>query len=132
MILRVTKDVIRRKSFHFHPVIHSLLFRNSRHLIGKQRLVNTASIRQWMMAPSSSSSTSVTRKCFSFPAGRTAVHLLLSNFFVLSGFTILPAKFSVLFCVTSRLIHGVFLFIQFDLAKSSSEQINVEFVRQSY
>ena len=46
-----------------------------------ERLVITASIKQWTIAPFSSNSTSVTEKCFSLEAGFTAVHLLFSNFF---------------------------------------------------
>ena len=40
------------------------------------------------MAPFSSNSTSVTRKCFSLKAGFTAVHLLFNNFFGFNLFII--------------------------------------------
>ena len=53
--------------------------------MGTIRLDNTDSIMQAVTAPSSSNSTSVTMKCFSFRAGLTAVHLLFINFLGLIG-----------------------------------------------
>jgi len=55
-------------------------FCKSRHFIGTDRFEIRDSIEHKVTIPSSSKTTSVTTKCFSFLLGVTAVHLLFSNF----------------------------------------------------
>lgn len=77
----------KRVRTHFQPATHLFLSFKLRHCIGKDLREYTASIKQWMTAPSSLKSTSVIRKCFSLSTGRAAVHLLLRSFFGLTVFT---------------------------------------------
>lgn len=76
----------RQAGIHRQPLIHLLLSRKSRHWIGNERRVITASIKQCITAPSSLNSTSVIKKCFSLLTGRVAVHLLLRSFLGLTVF----------------------------------------------
>ena len=89
-----------RPHFQCQPVIHRSPSPSDRQLILLERRVITASIRQWIMTPSSSYSTSVTRKCLSLLQGLTAVHLLFSSFFEFNAFII--SRLSAL-AITPRL-----------------------------
>lgn len=75
---------------YFQPWRQFSVFLRSVQSIGYSFPERTASSKQEKTVPSSSNSTSVTRKCFSRFTGLTAVHLLLGNFDGLILFTVSP------------------------------------------
>ena len=77
-----------RRFFYTQPWSQTALLLNSRHPISRLCLSMTASNSTYSTACSgrSGSMTLVTKKCFRWWVGWTAVHLLSSNFLGLSGF----------------------------------------------